>query len=433
MVNRTSNYLPNISPTHVSARTTETLLQKVQEIFQTILGIAKEIFPKVWDQALLVHPISWQPGEPLTSEIALSIGKALQETLVYHGVGLQIEPKVGSNPNVDALMKFWLGKGSFSLQWLNPEIIKAIFLAKNPSLLGCKREFLRSVFEECAKTMPRVGSPEEILFQTFVGNGVSLIPYCYPGLGETFAIPQKVGGKWKVCTYSTEPIALTPKGLLTPLFAYGLTSQDAPPMITFSGTTFPAGDGFVASLMSDFTPGLSVGHAPYLLGQKKIAQWLEGKEKVRLFGLSLGGALCFHVLRNHKEKIGEVNAYNPAGLYPWDWKEPFETQKINIYYQENDLVATMGMFPTGSGVTIYRVYGAVTENAFHAHARSYSGSEITTILKSSPEYENSRLIRRVLTGLHLVGCLTVFPALMALLAILSYKKARSLLSLSFIH
>jgi hypothetical protein len=62
----------------------------------------------------------------------------------------------------------------------------------------------------------------------------------------------------------------------------------------------------------------------------------------------------------------------------------------------------MGMFPTGVGVSLYRVLSSTIENCLHSHARVFTGGKEVTILKSSPEYENSRCVRRVLTAVHLL-------------------------------
>jgi hypothetical protein len=403
------------------------VLQKVQDVFQQIFKMDAAPFSKVWDQAVAAKRIQWTPKIPLTEDILHSIESALRETLVYHGKGCQMKPKSGSNPHVHGLIGYLLGKDKFSSKWLDSTILKAIFVAKNPEILRCMREELNNIFEECSKHLPLLGSPEEVLFQTFVGNCVALLPFSYPEAGETFSIPQKVDGMWKICKYTVDPpIELTPKGLLTPMFAFGLSSKMGPPLLTITGTTFPAGDGFLACILSDFTPGMSVGHAAYLMGKEKIGKWLEGKSQVRLFGMSLGGALCFHVLGKHREKIAQVDVYNPAGLYPWDWEKPFDRQKVNIYYQENDLVATMGMFPTGSGVSVYRIFGPKTENCLNAHARGYAGASETTIVKSSPEYENSRFIRQFLTAVHCICTLTVGTLAIVSIALLSCMGARKI-------
>jgi len=54
-------------------------------------------------------------------------------------------------------------------------------------------------------------------------------------------------------------------------------SKKGPPLLTFLGTTYPTGSGCVATLLADFTPGHSVGLAPYLQGKKGITEWFENK------------------------------------------------------------------------------------------------------------------------------------------------------------
>lgn len=378
-------------------------LQKIKDIFQNALQLTQRIFAKVWDQAVSVQRIQWNPKISLTQDVLHSLTGSFRETLVYHGKGCHMEWEPSSNLHVHGLMGYLLGKDQFSEEWLDASICNAIFVQKNPSILRCMREEFKNVLIECGKHLPVAGSPEEILYQTFVGNCIALLPYSYPEAGEVYAIPQKIAGKWQVCSYTVDtPIALTPRAIASPIFAFGLTSAEGPPLLSIIGTTYPAGDGFLATILADTTPGMSVGHAAYLWGRANITAWLENKEQVRLFGMSLGGSLCFHVLRNHSEKIGQVDVYNPAGLYPWNWCKSFDQQIVNIYFQENDLVPTMGMFPTGAGVSLYRVLSSTSSNCLHSHARVFTGRNEVTILRSSPEYENRRCVRKVLTAVHLL-------------------------------
>lgn len=402
------------------------LLQSIQDIFCRALQMTSQVFARVWNQAVSMGTIKWPLTKPLTPDVLHSMAATLQKTLVYHGKGCQIEPTPGCNEQIQGFLLYLLGRDVFSSSWLDTELFHAVFVSKNPSLLCMMRKELGNILAACASHLPVPGSPEEVIFQTFVGNCLTMLPYSYPEAGEVFSIPQKVNGHWKMCQYTMDPpIELTPSRIVTPLKAFGLTSKEGPPLLTIIGTTYPAGDGYLMAILSDFTPGLSVGHLPYHLGEKNLQKWLDGKTDVRLFGSSLGGAICFHVLRHNREKISEVNAYNPPGLYPWDWKQPFESQKINIYYQENDLVPTMGMFPTGSNVSVYRVMGLnAGNNALLAHVRGHYGGRQVTILKSSPEYENSRPVRRFLTAAHCIGTLTIGFGITATIAVLSYLGIR---------
>jgi len=371
--------------------------KEVQALFRHLFHMLQRFFSNVWSQTGDIGRIQ------LATKVAKSENASRKiDSQIYVGPGMQIEPKPGADPTVHRFMNYLLRGDQFPFQWLNGATLKAIFVRKDPFFLRSMKEEFQYVFEQAAKRLPLIGSKEEMLFETFIGNCIALLPYSYPEAGEVFSIPQKIEGEWRICQYRVDPIELTPKGILTPLKAFGLTSPNAPPLLTFLGTTYPAGDGFLASILSDFTPGLSVGHAPYLLGKTKIDSWLRGKTEVRLYGLSLGGALCFQVLRHHREKIEQANVYNPPGLFPWNWDKPFDREKVNIFCQENDLVSTMGFFPEGRGVSVYRVFGSRVENWFNAHVKCYTGTGQVSIAKSSVAVENNRTIRKILTLAHLI-------------------------------
>ncbi len=418
----------NLSSTQKESWDSE-LLHSIQDIFCKALQITHHVFARVWDQAVSMGKLQWPLTRPLTADVLDSMAATFRDTLVYHGKGCQIEPTPGCNEQIQGFLLYLLGRDVFSSAWLDSQLFNAVFVSKNPPLLRMMRKELANILAACAKHLPVTGSPEEVIFQTFVGNCLTMLPYSYPEAGEVYSIPQKVNGTWRMCRYTMDPpIELTPRRIVSPLQAFGLTSKEGPPLLTIIGTTYPAGDGYLMALLSDFTPGMSVGHLPYHLGEKNLQNWLRDKTGVRLFGSSLGGAICFHVLRHNREKISEVSAYNPPGLYPWDWNKPFEQQKINIYYQENDLVPTMGIFPTGPHVSVYRVIGLKAGNsALMAHVRGHYGGKQVTILKSSPEYENSRPIRRFLTAAHCIGTLAIGFGFAATIAILSYLGIRKCL------
>lgn len=348
--------------------------------------------------------------QPLDGKITRVMKTALKERLVYSGKGIEVRER-GPNLQVHQIVQYLLGKGALSSEWINLKNTRGVLIQKDPALLRALTEEFRVILNGCAEQLPLPGTKEEVLFKAFVGNILALLPYCYPEEGDSFSIPQKIDGEWKKVLYKVDrKIELTPKWLSSPIAAYGLVAEEGPPLLTFLGTTYPAGEGFIATLFSDVTPGLSVGHAPYLSGKEKIKEWFQGKEGIHLYGISLGGALAFHVLRNHKEKIGGVDVYNPPGLYPWNWKETYcEGPEINIYTQENDLVGLLGAFPCGDKVTLYRVITEKKENSFKAHMRVYTGGSTVAIFEASPEVENSRFSRKLLTALHfLFGVVFVF-------------------------
>jgi len=389
-----------------------------KEIFKKNINIRDEtLFQKVWHLAINLHHIKFNEGIPLASLVA-KIDAAIRDTLFYHGRGMDFT--IDLSTNYGRIVKYLLGKGDQSSEMFSRMYLKSLVVQKDSRYLRGVREGLRQALLDCSRRLPKKNTKEEKLFQAFVGNIVAMLPYNYPIEGEEYVIPVQVNGEWKVCKYRIDKrIELTYQWFSTPITAYGLTAQDGPPLLTFLGTTCPTGNGFAATLLTDFTPGHSVGQAAYFLGRKKIAEWLSDKRDVRLFGLSLGGAIAFHVASRHSEKIGGVQAYNPPGLYSWDWKgKESRLPETNVYYQNNDLVATLGFFPEGKNISVYRVIGNKSENFVKSHLRAYTGCENVTILKSSASYENSRLIRRTITAAHFIFAHVVF--IFVLLAHLIY-------------
>lgn len=401
--------------------TVNSLKMKLQKYFQEKIKLGGREYLEAKTQITALHQISLMKNDPSVSIISHIFSKAFSGILVYDGKGVDIPAvKSGNNPVYD--MVYWLlgKKGGIPSGIMTPEYAKAFFLQKNPKFLTTMRRALFDALLACSQKLPVPGSPEEVVFQTFVGNIVALLPYSYPevnnsSIKEEFVIPQKIDGQWKNCKYVFDcKIHLSPKWLSSPMAAYGLTSKEGPPILSFLGTTYPAGDGFMLTLVSDFTPLMSVGHAAYLYGKSEIERWMNAqKGQVRLHGVSLGGALCFQVLRNHLEKIGEVHAYNPPGLYPWNWTTEFHDPSVNIYCQENDIVVKVGLFPTGKGVSLFNVYGPKPENFLKAHAVAYSGTDRVRITKHSPEEENEKFARKIYTGLHFAGSLLIVAPLIA--------------------
>lgn len=393
--------------------------KRVLDVYKERLGIeSTPVLEQAWRQARQLRLIQWDASLPLTVETFEQIEQALKVTLLFHGNGVQPQRGDEVYPLIGTLLDNLLGKTVLNDSSIGFDHFKAIFLKKDPALLQQFRSGLASVLTACSRLPPPKDAKEELLLQAFVGHLVALLPYTYPEEGEAFSIPQKIEGTWKPVTYKIDRvIELTPRAFATPILAYGLTSTEegAPPLLSFIGTTFPAGDGFLATLLSDFTPGFSVGHLAAWWGAEEIGRWLQDKQGAQLYGTSLGGALAFHALRYHKEHIGQIHAYNPPGLYPWNWSQTYEGEdpKVHIYYQENDLVPTMGFFPEGENVQVYRIHAEKAERGVRAHAVVYTGKEKVTILKSSPEHENGRLDRKFLTVLHILlgGVILFLPVL----------------------
>lgn len=404
----------------LEAKIHKAFLSKVKSHLQIKLGIQdEELFQRIWDEGLASREIHYRDNEPLTIEKLEQIEATLREAVVYLGKGIDVCAP-SNDPEMHEIIQFLLGRGDFSSTWLtNLQNLKGIFLEKDLKILRGMEGELASILQYACLRMPT--PQEETLFKAFVGNILALIPYSYPEEGTLFTIPQKINGRWEAVEYQLEKrLELTPTFFSSPIVAYPLVAKNGPPLLTFLGTTYPAADGFIATLLADCTPFFSVGRAPYLWGKAKIAEWLQGKKNVRLYGMSLGGAFCFHTIYDHREKIQSLDVYNPPGLY---FKETFDgSVEINIYYQENDLVSTMGFFPEGKNVSVYKVFPEKMENPLKAHARVYTGSDKLAMLKNDPAYENRRGIRRLFTFGHFIfGILSIPFFILILIVQLIYR------------
>ena len=117
--------------------------EEVQAIFQNRLGVQNpRIFSKLWDQAASAGRFSWTLGNSLTVGEFNRIERALKETLVYDGQGMQAEGQ-GGDPQVHEIVEFLLGRGKPSKSWVNKRNVKGILLKKDPALLRAMREELR--------------------------------------------------------------------------------------------------------------------------------------------------------------------------------------------------------------------------------------------------------------------------------------------------
>lgn len=340
---------------------------------------------------------------------------------IYTGKGILLESPTLDH-RIHEIVQFLLGReGGISNAW-NLDFAKAVFVSENSEILRSVREEFWSVLQSCSTLFPTLSVAEEKLLEAFVGNVLALLPYTYPKEGESFEIPIKVEGVWKMVSYTIDKkIKLTPEWFSKPICGYGLISPDGPPLLTFIGTTFPAGEGFLAAVLSDFTPGMSIGYAPYLLGKKNLEEWMEGKKEIQLYGMSLGGSLSFQILRYHREQIGHIYAYNPAGLYFWDWgpERYDEGPLVHIFCQKKDLVPTIGRFPSGKNVHIYHVDGTGGGSFIHAHFRIFTGGEKVSIFKGNVEHEHRRWMRITFTALHFVSSFVTFPMLLTCFLMIS--------------
>ena len=371
-----------------------------------------EVTARAWHFVLKANSICWQKGDDLKGSKFKKIYKAFQESLAYSGTGVNC-PLEGEG-EVHSICAFLLAKkDGLPSSVCTCENLKRLVFSKDEASLSEFRTTLEGTLKQGLEAFS-AGKVDETLFNTFVFNIVGLIPYTYPTPGCTIQIPMKIAGEWVLKEYRVDKkFEMTPAWFSSPLPVYGLLAEGGPPLLSCLGSTSPGGDGFIASVLSDCTPGFSLGHAASLYGREELADWLKDKRDVHAAGISLGGALSLHLSRHHTEAISKVYAYNPTGLYPWNWIN-VDNDHINyhIYSNENDLVSTMGVFPEGKNVHYFRILSQKEENFVFAHNRAYTGGETVTLLRSGVEYENGRIERKVLTALHIIFSPVIFFALL---------------------
>lgn len=387
------------------------------EIFSIIearFGIPAAQAKKIWKQLRPMHGIKWDLGKHLISKEQLDKVDHVFRTYVQH---LGRTEERTSSTRAGVLANYLLCKTS-SLEVDHPncprlrrpklrDAWRAIFVKRDPKLLAEFRNHLQAAINE---------SDDD----AFIHNVLSLYAFTYPEEGQQITIK---GKNYRI----DKKLQLTPKWFSSPIPAYGILSDEneADPILIFLGSTYPAGEGFIATWLGDCTPFQSVGKVASRSAD--ITDWLEGKQNVTATGVSLGGALSLHAYKH--PQVNRVFAYNPAGLYPCDFC--VSEGEVNIYSQWNDLVSTMGHFPKGANV--WRVIKEGEDESFIlAHARAYTGMAHTRV-KSSVRYEHSRPVRAILTLTHMVASPIIFTLCLLLYGMQTLlKKIYKTFSLSYL-
>lgn len=416
----------------------------------------KSLALKVWKEAKVFKGVKWSLGQKLSTKKLGKINQVFTEKLIHSGRGMMPESSQiygeGDKRSNDLrttvfrhneLVSHLLGwEDDFGAILGNSQLMKDIQIESSEDFLRSGKEALNMVLQNSVKIFNENVSEngfdenKRALFEGFVQQSLSLIPYFGPVEGDVFTVPvyNPETNTYDNIDYEVNKIIeLSPPALGTPLIAAGMVpknnNQDAPPpIISFSGTPLPGGSGYGAGLLSDMTPFMSPGHAASIYAKDTMREWLQtytnnGHKPATLTGASLGGGLCLHTLRFHKKYVGEIHAFNPAGLHPWDtWGKSADATyrsgsktrdvKVRVYSQENDVVSSMGYYPRGKDVKVYRIFGEKPENLLYAHARAYMGSKKVVVIESDNDFEAARVDRIGWTVLHLLISPVLFvPAL----------------------
>lgn len=349
---------------------------------------------------------------PTTVGHLRTIDRLFNETLVYSGPGMQRpqHPKNNSHDYraIHSVVGALLHGEGLSKNIVNPSLLKSVFVKTDPVLLEVFRKELEWELLNLHNNPPK-DEKEAFVWRGFFGNIIALLPFTYPKPGTTITIPVLDEGRSRLATYTIDVLDLTSSKHSCDMTALTLQSESpgAPPLISFIGTTYPAGQGFASTILADFTPGKSVGEGVYGKNRDKIIAALRGKSGFKAFGMSLGGAMALLLSQDKskevQEALSEVNVYNPPGLNKSCWNEGLDKCRITIFTQPGDIVTKLGFWPTTPNVSIYRVYNQRlkgNENFIVAHARIYTGCKEIAILKLDPKKLNNSTTRKLLTWIH---------------------------------
>lgn len=304
------------------------------------------------------------------------------------------------------LMMGWPESWTQLLSW---SIFKAVFIQRDPELL---KEFRRAfqqgfklLFEQLEGQEFNKEQHEQI--QLYLSNCLSHLPYSDLTPYESIKIPQFINEQWILVDYYVNPIELTETNNKTfkdhdRVFAYGLEpiiNQKAKSHLIFMGTTYPAGQGFIPQITTDFEAFETVGSSLYLSGRKKVHDWiLRQKHKVEVSGVSLGGSLSLLLAIDLGHHLSRVDALNPAGLHKlvgkskYDkWDELVCKPKVVIQQQKNDPVSLLGVWK--SDWEIIKVTPPIDKggpNPFCDHFLNYAGFAETEFTYYSAKSENEK-------------------------------------------
>jgi hypothetical protein len=281
------------------------------------------------------------------------------------------------------------------------------------------RKEVLEVFRSCLKK--KLVDEEALRINPHYAYGlISLIPYTYPEEGEEFKLPvfNEENDLTIVDVRVSKVMNATIDRHLSPLKAYALSGENKENFLVFTGTTFPAASGFLNSLIADFTPFSSVGKLPFKIFKKELTAFFTDKKNVHVYGMSLGGALGLHALRDFHQKISHVFAQVPAGLHFYDRYDPSMKTKVTIITHKNDIVSKLGFFPEHKECEFFQVKED-DSSGVKAHAKLLVNHQAATIRKIDPKLENRSIIRRIITSVHFVFSILVFIPLF--LCYLFYK------------
>ncbi|MCH9627722.1 MAG: hypothetical protein S4CHLAM2_13640 [Chlamydiales bacterium] len=345
-----------------------------------------------------------------------------QNSVVYEGQGVPFETAQSEIGQITSVIFSQTPPSSAARGILNRRNVRNVFHQTSPEYLQSFRTEMQRIL---IYAFDHKGNIDDETFSLFVHHALSLLPFAYPEEGFQVQIPVKNRDSWELAPYTLDrKFNLGSSFFASPMPAFGFTSDGYPPKLIFMGTTYPAGQGFLGTLLSDFTPFASVGWLPMRCGREELGAWLTTHSGAHVSGISLGGSLSLHAAKNFGNHISKVFAFIPAGLNSWELSAFDDSQtEINILFQGGDLVSHLGFFPEGNNVNLYHVHEEQTANFLSAHVRVLLSGHNIRVERGSTEDENQRIPRKILTGLHILFTPLIFLLMLPAYLVVALVKA----------
>lgn len=291
-------------------------------------------------------------------------------------------------------------------------VFKAVFVHRDPNLLKELRLAFQQGFEFLFNQLhnQKLDPCQKEQAQLYLSNCLSLLPYSDLNPYESIKIPQNINDEWVLVEYEVIPIELTPKAGFKSyfiedtdrVFAYALepiSNRQAESHLIFMGTTYPAGQGFIPQIKTDFKGFETVGESLYTSGRERIKKWLlRQHNKVHVCGVSLGGSLSLLLAIDQGMHLKRVDALNPAGLHDSWYKNQYDRwdllntkPQVVVQQQADDPVSLLGVWK--HGWQILQVEPPLDKkgpNLLCDHFLNYAGFAQTEFTYVDPDIENTQ-------------------------------------------
>jgi hypothetical protein len=305
--------------------------------------------------------------------------------------------------------------------------VRAMVYEKDFTLINETRNQLCRILlklYEKIKDLP-ASDPHHLVYESNVAYLLSIYSILAPETNPRIEVPQLIEGKWRLCTYHVEKIALTPDYLGSQIFAYGMkgTYRDdgdqekkAPPYFQFKSTTYPMDDGAFLSILADFNPFATMGEYVFWMGKERIHEWLEkatqGGPKARVGGMSLGGALAQILEATYPHHLESVHAHNPPALRHGLIRPAPADPRIRVIWQQNDMIPYLGGKFKESAEVI-AIVGEERRNSAFSHSKAFVAEAEMVMVKLNVNKVNEDPWRKVADTVYSAISIPLFCALTA--------------------